>query len=127
MAKKRKRYYVGRTYFLEPPNLAMIIECHHGIFRKMYLGRTARRPRTKMPRGYWKQRAHDILLDIVPHYVTPKNLPFPRAYLWLLDNIPPGSSGVDNNFKVALAKDLGIYPPPKWYQVRRRLLTAGKK
>jgi len=137
MAKRRKRFYVGETYFLEPPTLAQIIDCRFGPYAKFALPVNPPRPRGPKPHGYWKRNSWRILRELlhdVAEYEwnlwfrnpSDKLLPLSREQLWILWETSQ-CLGRSKKFQIAMLKDLGLYPAPKWHRVRMRLLNKGKK
>lgn len=85
------------------------------------------RPRAKRERGYRRKHATEILKDIYSPQ-TFRNIPKPmsgktKEEMWLLHVCDDPFFITGNRYRVlvAIARDLRLYPAPKWWRVYLRL------
>lgn len=93
-----------------------------------------KRPRGKHPRGFYKRNAFAILSQITggkAYSTGPYDSGIDPKIEWLWEKIYDerefgGTHSNKYTWYMAIAKDAGVWPPPKWYQVTRRLRGLSK-
>lgn len=84
------------------------------------------RKREKKPLAFWRNHAREILGEITGNpylgFLSGRPGKLDHRVEWLYENILISKWGSrQRQFLVAIGKDAGVYPPPKWWKVTRRL------
>lgn len=92
--------------------------------------------RPERPRAYYKRLARRIIYELTwstEEWQQPDKNLIPLGHEWMLEKLyylKEGGyrfkSGREYIFLMAIAKDAGVWPAPKWWRVKRRLQAANK-
>lgn len=106
-----------------------------GKFYKKVRISNPRRKRNKMLYGWYRKNARAILRQLEPDDMDSHLFSSPLGYMgeWLLlklyapvrgRSINASYSTPEYNFLLAIAKDAGVWPAPKWWRAKKRLVQS---